>query len=171
MTTFKDLLNEANTENSLFKKTKGTGKEYEVKNSKISAFGDFKDRKNDIYISASLHAKSQAHDRRPEFTKSDWDKLHKKTAEKINDDGMYDDGWKLFYSKSMQQGYIVLMKFVTSSNNLNVKVITVLPKGKNNPQGGNSGGTTELELMESTSTDPEVIEMLENIDIIEVIEM
>lgn len=149
MKTFKEFMVEAQTGKAAFKKPKGKGKEYEIKNAGESAFKGYRDVKNDIVIQPSVHAASQAKDRRPEFSEQDWKQLHKKTAQKIDDDGLYDDGWKLFYSKSMQQGYICVLKFNDGSGILNVKVVTVLPKGKNNPQGGNSGGTTELELMES----------------------
>jgi hypothetical protein len=155
MKTFKEFLLEV--QKGLFKKPKGTGKEYEIKNAEISAFDNFTDRKNNIEIRATTHAKSQAKDRRPEFTKSDWEDLHKKTVKLIDDEGLYDDGWKLFYSKSMKQGYISRLSFNGRNNKLTVTVITVLPKGKNNPKGGNSGGTTELELMESSIMESIVI--------------
>lgn len=167
--TFKSLI-EATTEKAGFKKVKGTGKEYELKNAQDSAFGDYTDKKNDIRITATVHSKSQAKDRRPEYTAKDWENLHKKTCATIDDGGMYDDGWKLFYSKSMKQGYITNLKFVDSSGVLKVTVITVLPKGKNNPQGGNSGGTTELELMESCKNDAYLVALMENIDQLQIIE-
>ena len=119
-----------------------------------------------IKIDASVHASSQAKDRRPEFSKSDWIDLHKKTCAKIDEDGLYDDGWKLFYSKSMQQGYICMMKYIAGKDLLNIKVVTVLPKGKNNPQGGNNGGQTELELMEMEINIDEIEILLGKINLV-----
>jgi len=170
--TFKNLLmTEAVAQKALFSKEKGKGKEYEIKNAKLSAFGDYTDRSNDIVIKATVHSKSQAKDRRPEYTKSDWEKLHKKVTQKIDDDGLYDDGYKLFYSKSMQQAYIAHLKFNDRNNTLNLSVITVLPKGKNNPQGGNSSSTTDLELMESVTYNDDMVALMENIDNIQINEM
>lgn len=171
---FKALLEE-NKNKAAHKKVHGKGDEYERKNALLSSFGNFMDKKNDIRITASTHAKSQAKDRRPEYTKVDWEQLHKKVAQKIDDNGLYDDAWILFYSKSMKQGYICVLKYIDRRGLLDVRVITVLPKGKNNPQGGNSGGTTVLELMESANNNivelSESTVLLENIEDVKVFEI
>lgn len=94
---------------------------------------------NGYTFEPSIHASSQARDRRPEFSESDWKNLHRKAMWYIKDNQIT-NGAHLFYSKSMEQGYVATVK------GKNVKIITVLPKLKHNPQGGNS--KTDLAMME-----------------------
>lgn len=96
----------------------------------------------------SNHPRARAFQRRPEFTERDWQELHRKVYDKIKSENLK-SGLYLFYSKSMQQGYICRYTFGK------VRVITVLPKGKHDPRGGwDAQGnppkeTTSLVMMES----------------------
>jgi len=131
--------------------------DHEKENASDSSF-NFPFKYRDTSFDTSTHAASQAKDRRPEFTKDDWKDLHKKTAITIRKEQLK-NGWFLFYSKSMEQGYIGVLK------NNKFKAITVLPKGKHNPQGGNAGGTTELEMMEMINLYNEEFNIIvENLD-------
>lgn len=90
----------------------------------------------------SIHSSSQARDRRPEFSKEDWKKLHRKVFWHIKDNKLK-DGTYLFYNEQMQQGYVALVK----RNGGEVRIITVLPKGRYDPNMGSSG-KTDLALVE-----------------------
>jgi hypothetical protein len=67
------------------------------------------------------HPRARAFQRRPGFSTRDWEKLHQKVYKMIKDNNLK-SGLYLFFSKSMQQGYICWYSFGK------VKVITVLPK-------------------------------------------
>lgn len=90
----------------------------------------------------SIHSAAQAKDRRPEFTKEDWKKLHRKVFWYIKDNRVR-DGVFLFYNEEMKQGYIAAIR----KGGKEVKIITVLPKGAYDPVMG-SKGNTELALVE-----------------------
>jgi hypothetical protein len=139
------------------------GKRSKAEENKIAymSYFNFPYRFRDIKFAPSIHASAQAYDRRGEFRKSDWVELHKKTAKKIQSNKLT-SGWFLFYSESMKQGYIGVLK----KNKFTI--VTVLPKGKNNPLGGKSGSGTTLELMEILNkySDSIIIESISDINII-----
>ncbi len=142
----------------------GSGKRTKSEENKIAymSYFNFPYRFRDINFMPSIHASAQASDRRQDFRKSDWVELHKKTAKKIQSEKLT-SGWFLFYSESMQQGYIGVLK------NNKFTIVTVLPKGKNNPLGGKNGTSTTLELMEifNKYSDGVMLESLTDISIIQ----
>lgn len=115
-------------------------KEEEIAWAKQSEF-NFKFELEGYSIIPSVHSASQARDRRPDFGKSEWKRLHRKTLWYVKDNKI-SNGTFLFYNEEMQQGYIANVRQKT------INVITVLPKGKYNPMGGKMPGKTDLALVE-----------------------
>lgn len=122
----------------------------EIEWGKDSAF-NFKFVHQGVAFVPSIHSASQAKDRRPDLSESDWKKLHRKAYWYIHDNNVK-HGVFLFYSKELQQGYIAQVRPSRGTDGVSaskvVAVITVLPKGKHNPMGGNNPGQTELAMME-----------------------
>lgn len=83
-------------------------------------------------IDPSIHAASQAFQRRPDMELEDWLKLHKKMMTWIISNKKEKSGEYLFYSGMMRQGYVVAVDYRRKK----VRIITVLPKGRNNPKPG-----------------------------------
>ena len=86
-------------------------------------------------VKSSIHASAQAEDRRKEFTLKDWKKLHIKGIAELESENVYPTSeFFLIYSKSQEQGYIVKVSW----RRKDIRIITVLPKGKNTPKDGTS---------------------------------
>ncbi len=91
----------------------------------------FKLKVNDVLIKPSIHASSQAVERRPDLTKTDWAKMHQ-TAVKYLVVNKYKSGDYVIFSKSLEQGYVI--EYSTLQKLINI--ITCLPKGKSTPKEG-----------------------------------
>lgn len=115
-------------------------KDDEKSNAGSSKFKYFKNRGWEI--DPSIHAASQAKDRRPEMSVDDWKKLHRSVIAALPKKPKGGD--YLFYSKKQEQGYVASV----NAKKRRIRVITVLPKGKHNPKGG-AGGGTNLMMVES----------------------
>lgn len=76
-------------------------------------------------IHPSLHAASQAHDRRRDYTEDHWKSIHRKAVEHY-DAGEKKHGYHVVYSKSKEQGYVMH----ADPKKKIMHVVTVLPKGK-----------------------------------------
>ena len=87
----------------------------------------------------TTHAASQAKDRRPEFSLDDWKKMHAKVHAHVTSDTSKTNGEHLFHSKSADQSYVANV----DHKNKEIRVITVLPKGKHNPKEGTKKYTME----------------------------
>lgn len=87
----------------------------------------------------TTHAASQAKDRRPEFSLDDWKKMHAKVHDHVYNDQNKTNGEHLFHSKSQDQSYVANV----DHKNKEIRVITVLPKGKHNPKEGTKKYTME----------------------------
>jgi len=68
-------------------------------------------------------------ERRPDMEVDDWKKLHRRVADYLQKSTKKQSGEYLFYSKSLQQGYVAVVAYNTKT----VKIITVLPRGRSNP--------------------------------------
>lgn len=116
----------------------------EREQAKISQFPSFYKKEGWEFIALGNHAKARAFQRRPEFNEKDWKDLHSKVFWKIRDDKLK-SGVYLFFSKSMQQGYVCRVL----REKRQIKIITVLPKGAKNPSmGSDTQEKTELSIME-----------------------
>lgn len=125
------------------KSGKRTKKE-EVDNGQGTAF-DFVFKYMDKKFVPSIHSASQAHDRRPDFTKDDWKKLHRAVGWYMKEHRIQ-NGMHLFYSRKVKQGYISNVRL----KGREVDIVTVLPKGHYDPRGGGkNGGHTVLDIVES----------------------
>lgn len=99
-------------------------------------------------IVSSVHAAAQAFDRRPEFKFDDWKKLHGRVAKKLESFTRWTGNEFVFFSRSLDQGYVAAV----DKDSKSVKIITVLPKGKNQPKAGTAKilleffGVQELEV-------------------------
>lgn len=120
-------------------------KEDEIDNAKNSAI-NFPFRLNGWTFDVSIHAASQSHDRRPDMSKDDWKKFHRNVI--YDSPKKMKNGYYLFYSKSFEQGY------VTSVRGKNVRIVTVLPKGRS----GAKDNTTKI-IIESFGYELEYIEV------------
>lgn len=114
-------------------------KEEEIAYGKDSNF-NFIFKSEGYTINPGIHASAQAKDRRPDLSKDDWKKLHRKVIWFIKDNKLK-YGTYLFYNEQIQQGY------VADINNKEIKVVTVLPRGKYFPK-NEDGVKTELALVE-----------------------
>jgi hypothetical protein len=103
-------------------------------------------------IDPTIHAAAQAYDRRPDFELDDWKKLHRRSVEHIMSQDLKKSGEYLFYSKSLDQAYVTAIDTARKT----VRIITVLPKGKNRP----NGPTTTQVIVENKT-----IEIIEFFDI------
>lgn len=81
---------------------------------------------------STAHAGSQSMDRRPEYKRDDWKEFNEKIAKKLNNFKAITTAEKIFYSRKMEQGYVTSVNVDKKT----VRIITVLPKGKNNPAPG-----------------------------------
>ena len=77
----------------------------------------------------SIHAAARSYERRPDMEVDDWKKLHRRVADYLQKSTKKQSGEYLFYSKSLQQGYVAVVAYNTKT----VKIITVLPRGRSNP--------------------------------------
>ena len=106
-----------------------------------------------IAFMPGIHGPSQARDRRPDMSKDDWKKMHRKVFWYLKDNNIK-TGVFLFFSKELNQGYIASIRRPRAAEKEKVKapivvgVITVLPRGRNNPTMGSKDGSTQLALME-----------------------
>lgn len=91
-------------------------------------------------VRPTIHAASQAKERRPDHTENDWFNLHSKMINHIvvNDTPSGDHA---FYSKSTRQGYIASV----NNANKNINIITVLPAGHSRTKAG-----TDKHLLENS---------------------
>lgn len=117
-------------------------KEEEVEFGKDSAF-NFVWKNAGVTFEPGVHGPSQAKDRRPEFDKDDWKKLHRKVFWYLKDNKIK-TGTFLFYNEEMQQGYVAAL----GKGGSEIRIITVLPKGKYDPRMGAGKGDTELVIVE-----------------------
>lgn len=110
----------------------------------------------------TVHAAARAFQRRLEFEFSQWKEIHDRVASRVAgfDRWKKGDNFVLFYSKSYQQGYVTNVFPETKT----IRIITVLPKGKNLAPAGtakvlveNYQATEDLELMELTIEDVEFL--------------
>lgn len=125
----------------------------EREQSKISQFPDFYKKEGWEFIALGNHAKARAFQRRPDLTDKDWKTLHSKVFWKIRDDKLK-SGVYLFYSKSMEQGYVCRVL----KEKKQVKIITVLPKGAKNPSmGSDTQEKTKLAMMEGFEYSTEIM--------------
>lgn len=84
----------------------------------------------DWLINPTIHACAQAHLRRPDFDINDWKIIHSRMmAYIINNVGQI-KGDYVFFSKSLNQGYVV--EIINSKKRINI--VTVLPKGRSQPK-------------------------------------
>lgn len=111
-------------------------KDDEKSNAEASKFKYFKNRGWEI--DPSIHAASQAKDRRPEMSEDDWKKLHRSVIAAIPKKA---NGDYLFYSKSQQQGYVASV----SAKKKRIRIITVLPKKRSNAKPGTNRLVVESE--------------------------
>ncbi|WVX87583.1 hypothetical protein EniLVp02_0244 [Vibrio phage EniLVp02] len=121
-----------------------TGKrtrEEEIAYGKDSAF-NFRFPLAGVTIEPGIHGPAQAKDRRPDLSKDDWKKLHRKVVWYVKDNKIK-GGTFLFYNEQMQQGYVASVQ----KGGREIRIITVLPKGRYDPNMG-SKGKTELHLVE-----------------------
>jgi len=108
------------------KRTKGEEQQV-AKNSNIFFRFPYKDWK----FESTIHAAAQEFDRRPDMLEADWKIFHTRVHTKIVTMKPI-SGEFIFYSSKYQQGYVAAVDF----NTKNVRVITVLPKGKSKPKPG-----------------------------------
>lgn len=102
----------------------------------------------------SIHAASQAKDRRPDFSHDDWKKLHTKIHNHLESlpADKKKNGEHLFHVKSADQSYVAHVDHPKKT----VRIITVLPKGKHNAKEG-----TDKHTMESVNFENLIIVELE----------
>lgn len=136
------------------KRTKAEEQEY----AKDSSF-NFVFKTEGFLFDPSYHASAQAKDRRPEFKKDDWKKLHRNVKFAMKK-AKVKEGYHLFYSKSLEQGYVSYVK-----RGRTIKIITVLPKYKHNPKGGDQQEETKLILTESLNMILTNMNLNENVSI------
>lgn len=86
----------------------------------------------DWTIDPTIHAAAQSYDRRPGFSLDDWKGLHLKMMDYILAMKPEVSGDYIFYSKSMEQAYVAAVDFRRKY----IRIVTVLPKGRKNPQPG-----------------------------------
>jgi hypothetical protein len=101
-------------------------------------------------IDVSVHAAAQAFDRRPDFEYDDWMKLHQRAIDSFSKNKV--DGEYIYFSKSLDQGYVVAM----SGRAKSMRIITVLPKGRSNPKPGTKQMMVEgveIEILETIFVD------------------
>lgn len=98
---------------------------------------------------SSVHAAAQAFDRRPDFKFDDWKTLHSRVAKKLSTFTRWTGNEFVFFSRSLDQGYVAAV----DKDSKVVRIITVLPKGKNQPKTGTAKilleffGVQELEIV------------------------
>nr|DAF18166.1 MAG TPA: hypothetical protein [Caudoviricetes sp.] len=139
----------------------------EKEQSKVSEFPDFYKKEGWEFIALGNHAKARAFQRRPDMTDKDWKSLHSKVFWKIRDDKLK-SGVYLFYSKSMEQGYVCRVL----KDKKQVKIITVLPKGAKNPSlGSDTQEKTQLAVMEGAEYSTEMVLLESGITQYEFIEL
>ena len=82
----------------------------------------------------TIHASAQAHDRRSDYTLNHWKQLHLRVWEKVDELATKNgkSGDYLFYSKSLEQGYVAAVDFRKKE----IRIVTVLPKGRNKAKDG-----------------------------------
>lgn len=120
----------------------GYNKDDEKANAKNAAI-NFVFKVNGWEFSPSIHAASQQYIRRPDMSQDDWKRMHRNVihgAPKGMKNGEY-----LFFSKSFDQGYVVVY------NNRKVRIVTVLPKSKGHAKDGTTKVIVEsigLEIIE-----------------------
>lgn len=103
-------------------------KDDEKSNADISKFKSFKH--DGWQIDPSVHAASQAKDRRPQMPVDGWNAMHKRVIAALPKKAKGGD--YLFYSKSDKQGYIASVNVKKKR----IRVITVLPPKKSNAKPG-----------------------------------
>ena len=81
-----------------------------------------------------IHAASQAHLRRPDFKKEDWQELHKKVLDHIKEKSV-PNGEHIFYSGKKRQGYVAEVNHEKKQ----LKVITTLDPGSSRVVRPNTG--------------------------------
>ena len=82
-------------------------------------------------VNPTVHAASQAMERRPGHTDNDWLELHKKMTDHINKNNV-PAGDHAFYSKSTRQGYIASVNHAVKK----INIVTVLPMGHSRAKEG-----------------------------------
>lgn len=85
--------------------------------------------KNGWKFTATIHAAARAFQRRLEFEFTQWKLIHDRVAAKLDTFTRWKagDNFLLFYSRSLEQAYITQVY----PDQKTVRIITVLPKGKN----------------------------------------
>ena len=110
----------------------------------------------------TVHAAARAFQRRLDFEFQQWKEIHDRVAGRCDgfDKWKKGDNFVLFYSKSYQQGYVTNVYPDTKT----IRIITVLPKGKNLAPAGtakvlveNYEATEEVELQELTEADVDML--------------
>ena len=103
----------------------------------------------DWTIIPTAHSGAQALMRVPEYDLDDWKLIHLRMMDHILNNTIA-SGHYLFYSKSLEQGYVVDINV----DNKKIKIVTILPKRRNNPKPG-----TEKILVENQYIDVQIIEL------------
>lgn len=132
MITFKQMIEESFQYGGSQNRRVDISKAEELEISKISSFHNRFVHQGWNFL-PTIHASARAFIRVPEYEAEDWFKLHKNVVAKINSLATtIKAGSYVFYSKSMNQAYVAA---VDPDKKL-IKIITVLPKGKSSPAGG-----------------------------------
>lgn len=119
-------------------------KSEELQLSKSSSFHNRYVNRNWTFI-PTVHASARAYTRIPEFEAEDWFKMHRSVVDKFDSlSSPIRDGVYVFYSKSMNQAYVAAV----DAGARRVKIITVLPRGKSSPKGGNQKTKTVRMIIE-----------------------
>lgn len=123
MKTVKDFLAEANYSSMQQAPKRTPDEEREIAFNKSALFFAFKFQ--GWLFKSSIHAASQAYDRRPDMSEKDWKDMHKNVSDALLKMDKVDSAY-MFFSKKYDQGYIAAVDFTKKR----ATVITMLPKGR-----------------------------------------
>lgn len=148
MMKFKEFLEESFQTDGSSRSHRSTGKRSaseEFENAKKSPIFQ-KTQYRGWTIQSTVHAASQARDRRGEFKFDDWKTLHRNAIHGIEREKPQ-NGEHVIFSKSKEQGYVVHV----DNQKKHMRIITTLPKGKHNPKPGTGHLVVENEPFEILS--------------------
>lgn len=92
-------------------------------------------------VKPTIHAAAQEVERAPEMDEDDWKAMHRRAVWAIKD-GKHKRGDFIVFSKSFDRGYVLTV----DNKKRQIRIITVLPKGRKNPKPG-----TDLLMVESVN--------------------
>jgi hypothetical protein len=79
------------------------------------------------YVHPTIHSQARAVQHHPDKDSTDWDKLHKKITDHLDNDSDKNTHVGVYFSKSLNHGYVIKADHVKRR----ISVHTALPTGKN----------------------------------------